>query len=250
MASTSTPRVSSEDRREQILDVAMSLFARQGFEGTTTRQLAETARVNEAIIFRHFPSKEDLYWAIIERKCQTSGRRAMLEEMLASGGSDLEVFSGIAERILRRTKRDAEITRLLLFTALERHELSDEFFRKHVAGQFELLAGYIRRRIDQGVFRRVEPVLAARSFLGMVIYFYLVEELFAGSRRSGYDPASVGRWMTELWLSGMTAKSGSRIGNGHAAASPVQKVRQNGKRATRNGQARDKRRAKVPKVLA
>ena len=48
------------------MDAAKELFARQGFEGTTTRQIAERARVNEAIIFRHFPSKEDLYWAISE----------------------------------------------------------------------------------------------------------------------------------------------------------------------------------------
>src|SRR5438270_8554947 len=100
MATPSAPaRVPAEDRRQQILDVAMSLFARQGFEGTTTREIAEMARVNEAIIFRHFPTKEDLYWAIIERKCQNSGRRAMLMEILAHGGSDLDVFSGIAERI-------------------------------------------------------------------------------------------------------------------------------------------------------
>lgn len=244
MASTSsTPRVSSEDRREQILDVAMSLFARQGFEGTTTRQLAESARVNEAIIFRHFPSKEDLYWAIIERKCQTSGRRAMLQQMLAGGGSDLEVFSGIAERILRRSKRDADITRLLLYTALERHELSDEFFRKHVAGQFELLADYVQRRIDEGAFRPVDPLLAARSFLGMVIYYYLVEELFIGSRRSDFDPAQVGGWMAELWLSGMVVRTTARNGNKReAAAAPG---RQNGKRAAGDR----KRAAKLAKVL-
>jgi len=241
-SSSSTPRVSSEDRREQILDVAMSLFARQGFEGTTTRQLAETARVNEAIIFRHFPSKEDLYWAIIERRCQTSGRRAILQEELASGGTDLEVFTGIAGRILRRDQHDADITRLLLFTALERHELSDEFFRKHVAGQFELLAQYIQRRIDEGAFRPLDPLLAARSFLGMVIYYYLVEELFSSSSPNDYDPEIVGRWMAELWLSGMKVRANSRngTGNGHGAG------RSNGKSAAR----RNGKPAKDSKVLA
>src|SRR5437016_4267685 len=168
MAVASPVRISSPDRREQILDVAMELFARLGFRGTTTRAIAETARVNEAIIFRHFPTKEDLYWAIIERKIQTSGRRGMMQETLAAGGTDLEIFSAIAERILRRTRQDADITRLLLFTALERHELSEEFFRKHVAGQFELLAAYVRRRIAAGAFREVDPELAARSFLGML----------------------------------------------------------------------------------
>ena len=43
------------------MQVAMELFARQGYQGTTTRQISERAHVNEALIFRHFPRKEDLY---------------------------------------------------------------------------------------------------------------------------------------------------------------------------------------------
>ena len=62
MASAVAPvRHSAADRRQQILQAAMGLFARRGFNGTTTREIARRARVNEAIIFRHFPSKEDLY---------------------------------------------------------------------------------------------------------------------------------------------------------------------------------------------
>src|SRR5579864_4625958 len=129
MAASPAVRVSAENRKEQILNVAMALFARQGFEGTTTRQIAEMARVNEAIIFRHFPTKEDLYWAIIEQRCQTVGRRRMIQQTLDAGVDDVEIFASIAEAFLRRTRQDANITRLLLFTALERHELADEFFR-------------------------------------------------------------------------------------------------------------------------
>jgi len=44
------------------------LFARQGFKATTTRQIAQQARINEAIIFRHFPHKEDLDWTIIDQQ--------------------------------------------------------------------------------------------------------------------------------------------------------------------------------------
>ena len=70
VAPVATPqtRFSSADRREQILDVATGLFAQQGFRGTTTKLIAEKSGVTEALIFRHFPSKEELYWAVIERK--------------------------------------------------------------------------------------------------------------------------------------------------------------------------------------
>ena len=56
------------DRRQDILTAAMQLFAKKGFRGTTTRDLATHADVNEAIIFRHFNNKEELYSAILECK--------------------------------------------------------------------------------------------------------------------------------------------------------------------------------------
>jgi AcrR family transcriptional regulator len=212
MAATVATRIPAEDRREQILNVAMSLFARHGFEGTTTRQIAELARVNEAIIFRHFPSKEDLYWAIIRRKCNHEGRTRMLEERIAAGGSDLEIFSSIAEQMLSRSRVDENITRLLLFTALERHELSQEFFQTFVAEQYEMVARYIRRRVQQGAFRNVDATLAARGFLGMVIYHYLIQELFGGKRQADYDAGEVGRELAELWLRGVVADPKRRNG--------------------------------------
>lgn len=229
MASTLTARVPAEDRKEQILNVAMSLFARRGFEGTTTRQIAEMAHVNEAIIFRHFPSKEDLYWAIIRRKCTHTGRARMIEERIALGGSDIEIFSSIAGQMLARSRVDENITRLLLFTALERHELSQEFFQNFVAQQYEALARYIRRRVLEGAFRDVDPTLAARGFLGMVIYHYLVQELFGGKRQRDYDPAAAGEMLAELWLRGMVAAPKRRNGtNGFHS-----------KRAARTARARD-----------
>src|ERR687896_460399 len=66
-----TGRMTGEARRQQLIDVAIRLFSRKGFRGTTTKEIALAARVNEAIIFRHFPTKEDLYAATLDFKaCQ------------------------------------------------------------------------------------------------------------------------------------------------------------------------------------
>ena len=73
---TTGPRRTAQDRWQQIVDAATELFALQGFRGTTTRQIADTARVNEAIIFRHFGRKEGLYRAVIERECLAGGKMA------------------------------------------------------------------------------------------------------------------------------------------------------------------------------
>ena len=54
--------------REKILETAIELFAEKGFNGTTTKEIAEAAEVNESLIFRHFSTKRELYKAIIEKK--------------------------------------------------------------------------------------------------------------------------------------------------------------------------------------
>src|SRR4051795_3080789 len=62
-------RLDSEERRKAIIDAALPLFARKGFAGTTTKELAEAAGVSEALIFKHFPSKAALYAEILQSGC-------------------------------------------------------------------------------------------------------------------------------------------------------------------------------------
>lgn len=195
-------RIRGEDRRQQILQVAMQLFAHQGFEGTTTRQIAEKAGVNEAIIFRHFPHKEELYWAVIEDKCRHGSRRKELEARLKAGASDDELFAAIAEDILRRNAEDSSLSRLLLFSALENHRLSHEFFHKYVADFYAVLATHIRERMREGKFRDVDPLLAARGFVGMVFYHHLTQDIF-GPPNSKWDIKKVSRMLADIWLRGM-----------------------------------------------
>lgn len=61
----STPKLSSEERREAIIKAVRKLFAEKGFHGTTTRELARAAGVSEALLFKHFPNKEALYSAMM-----------------------------------------------------------------------------------------------------------------------------------------------------------------------------------------
>lgn len=211
-------RLSALDRRRQIMRTASALFARRGYRGTTTREIAERAGINEALLFRHFPSKEKLYWTIIEEQCAARGRRGKINEILETGGSDYEIFAAIAREILTRTARDTELTRLLWFTALESHTLSRRFFRTYVAVYYEALAEYIRRRASEGAFCNVDPLISARGFLGMVVYHFLVQELFGGDKYQKFDPASVAETLAGIWLNGMqktpiTANTNGR--NGH-----------------------------------
>ena len=59
-----TPKLSGRERREAIIKAVRRVFVEKGFHGTTTRELAKAAGVSEALLFKHFPSKEALYSAI------------------------------------------------------------------------------------------------------------------------------------------------------------------------------------------
>ena len=59
-------RLTAEARREAIVEAVRDVFAEKGFDGTTTRELAKAAGVSEALLYKHFPSKESLYAAMLE----------------------------------------------------------------------------------------------------------------------------------------------------------------------------------------
>jgi AcrR family transcriptional regulator len=63
---SNAPRLTAEARREAIVEAVRDVFAEKGFDGTTTRELAKAAGVSEALLYKHFPSKESLYAAMLE----------------------------------------------------------------------------------------------------------------------------------------------------------------------------------------
>ena len=215
---TPMPRLTSSDRKKQILEVATELFGRHGFDGVTTRQIADGAGITEAMVFRHFATKDDLYWEVLSCKSAPDEVKKRLEERLQTDVEPLEIFTAIARYVLNRNMQDPAKSRLLLFSALENHRLSQRFFKTYMSEWYELLASYIRRQMEEGKFRKVDPVLAARGFVGMVFHHYLVQELFGGGKYQSYDVEEVAQTMAELWLNGIcepehelqTTLSGSR----------------------------------------
>jgi AcrR family transcriptional regulator len=207
-------RVSAADRREQILGVARQLFAKQGFRGTTTRQIADQAQVNEAILFRHFRSKEALYWAVLDELSRQRNNRgnlqALISERSRSNGTpeaDEKFFAAVAEGLLERSRRDPNFIRLFLFSALERHSLSQRFFRTYTTVYWDLLAKYIRGRMRAGEFKTTNPLLAARSFIGMVGHYNIMHSLLGPGKYPDYSDRLVSKTLARIWLGGMRTKN-------------------------------------------
>lgn len=209
-------RLAAPDRKKRIIDAAMKLFSEQGFDGTSTRQIAEAAGINEALIFRHFKTKEELYWSVLEDRIERRGRNRRIREMLDSGGEMRQVLVSIAEAMLDRTADDSAVTRLLFYSALRNPELSDRFFQTYAHQQFELLADFLEQGICEGTLRAVDPMVAARSFMGMIIYHYLVHELFGGGKLKSLETRELAEEVTDLFLGGIVAKK-QRGANGDRA---------------------------------
>jgi AcrR family transcriptional regulator len=169
-------KASGQERQAGIIAAAASLFAERGFTGTTTKEIARAARCSEALVFKHFPTKRALYAAILAEKAPFSELLAAVDEA-AQKRDDARVFTLIASYRIRRGA-DPTLLRLLLFSALEGHELSKMFFRNQHRVFYDYLANYIERRIHEGAFRPVDPLLAARSFMGMLAHHRLLHEIF------------------------------------------------------------------------
>ena len=181
--------MTGDARREQILDTAVELFSQHGFRGTTTKQIAQAAGVSEAMVFRHFATKDELYGAIIHNKaCSVGGARFPWEgnaELQAAikKKDDALVFYQIGISALEKHQTDITFMRLLIHSALEEHELADRFFNEFVSQAYEFIGGYIAARQNDGAMRDVNPRVVVRAFIGMLMHHSLNNILWDKQRR-------------------------------------------------------------------
>jgi AcrR family transcriptional regulator len=205
------PRMTAQDRRQQIIDVALKLFSEKGFRGTTTKEIALAAGINEAIIFRHFATKSDLYAAIIDQKASSSYFQAVHKSFKEAEetGDDRKLFQAVAFNLLEFHENDNTAMRVLLYSALERHELAESIYRNHISKVHGQLADHVKTRMNEGVFRRVDPMIAVRGFIGMVISHVLHKKFF---QYEGYEILKItnrrlAESLTDIFLASMTNRN-------------------------------------------
>jgi TetR/AcrR family transcriptional regulator len=191
--------------RDRILETSIELFAERGFNGTTTKEIAERAEVNESLIFRHFSTKRELYGAIIERKIdEEPGIEMPLHEHKDSKDVRL-IFTAIAERMFDKCGKDSSFIRLLHFSALEGHELSDMFFDTYVEYVNTLLCDYIEKRVKDKTFKKVNPLYASQAFIGMIVNHIIERELFGAKNRKKTNENEVIETFVSIFLDGIKA---------------------------------------------
>lgn len=161
-------RLTAADRRKQILAIAATLFARRGFAGVTIKDIADACSINQAMLYRHFPSKEMLYLGVVEDKIEHLQIHAFLEQ-LEPNLSIGELLKALAFHILSIGSRDPEINRLLLFGTLQGSPEARALFRAWRQPFVDFLQKELKERVEQGDLRSIDTHITARSFIGMVM---------------------------------------------------------------------------------
>jgi AcrR family transcriptional regulator len=126
-------RLTSEERRERIIEAARQIFSEKGFHGTTTKELAQKAAVSEALIFQHFPSKDAIYSAMLAscRKNASFSEAYKLLELQPSTSTLAVMLHFIATRIVFGDE-DARMSHRLLLRSLSENGSFAKVIFKHV----------------------------------------------------------------------------------------------------------------------
>jgi len=203
-------RMKRVDRRQQLIDVAVKFFSEFGFQGTSTKSIAEAAGITEAVIYRHFATKKDLYSAILDSKLKQAGAPEWMGELrrLADANEDQLLFRSVAGQILKSFREDPDFQRLLFRASLEGHEMSALLNAKIGLPVYEFLRDYVARRQAEGAFWKCDPGIAVFALIGLPTYFAIVTRLF-GIRIVKASQSDVLDTATSLFLNGIiVGKSG------------------------------------------
>lgn len=197
-------RMSGEQRRQHFIDAALRLFSSSGFRGTSTRAIAGAAGVSEALLFRHFPSKADLYAAILQQKARESGFSARLETLrrLTRRGDDWALVQYVVRAILTSYQRDPDFERLMLHAALEGHELASTSRQLFGEPSFALLRDFVIQRQQAGAFRQGDPALLVFALVALPVYFSMAHRLL-GMQLANASDRSAADLFTRTVLDGV-----------------------------------------------
>lgn len=198
-------RLTHGARCTQVIEAAICLFAQNGFQGTKTKEIAEAAGINEALIFRDFHSKEKLYCAILEYASSRINAERWIEELTppADARDDQGLFSGLAMLFFESFGREPNLFRVMLYSALEQHELARRFRERQIEPLENFIEDYIRRRQREGAFRPGDCRFLARSFLNMCYHQVLLQVLFDSGTDAVRADADAARAFACVFLDGV-----------------------------------------------
>lgn len=205
-------------RSEKILGAAAQLFARQGYHGTSTREIARLAEVNENTLFRHFEHKEDIFCSALRSQIAALRPKWDLLRELKAGESLGIVLPKILEHLAETASYKPEIIRLIAVAFVELQGKAETICRDLISPLFSEITQYLAVGVEKGEVVDVDPSFLAASLMSMVLVQPQLSKLIGVTREAEHesrDPVSLYNkfWFVVLSprpsISSTTATSGT-----------------------------------------
>ncbi len=202
MIATPAPKPEIETRT-RILQAAQRLFARQGYDGTTTRDLAQAAGVAEGTLFRHFSNKKAI---LLEIAIQ--GWVDILTDLLTEL-SEMGSYRDIAQVMRRRMMslhRNSDRLRICFMEAQFHPELRDRIQADVIDKMTSVAEAFFQTAMDRGVYRPMNPKIVAQVFLGMFVISGFSQTTIVEPDASPQSMREMAEGMADIFLYGVLAK--------------------------------------------
>ncbi len=162
-----------EERPQQILDAALSVFAEHGIDGAKLEEIAARAGVSKGTIYLYFPSKEELFRAVIRQKIGPLIANADLL-VAAEGTAEQQMRAYLAHQweCLGREESEGWI-RLVVFELHKYPDLAAFHWDEIVSQSNRILGDIIQRGVASGEFRATETIATARMIKALILMHVL-----------------------------------------------------------------------------
>ncbi|OBQ33520.1 MAG: TetR family transcriptional regulator [Anabaena sp. MDT14b] len=198
-----SPPSSETQTRTRILQAAQRLFAAKGFEGTTTRDLAQTAGVAEGTLFRHFANKKAILVEVA-----TSGWVDLLTDLLTEL-SEMGSYKAIAQVMCRRMwnlQKNADIMRVCFMEVQFHPDLRDRIQTEVIDKMTAVAEAFFQTAIDKGIYRQMDAKLGAKVFLGLFAIAGFSDNTLIEPNASPQEMQKMAEGLADIFLNGVLAK--------------------------------------------
>jgi AcrR family transcriptional regulator len=198
-----SPPSSEAQTRTRILQAAQKLFAAKGFEGTTTRELAQTAGVAEGTLFRYFDNKKAILVEVA-----TSGWVDILTDLLTEL-SEMGSYKAIAQVMRRRMwnlQKNADIMRVCFMEVQFHPDLRDRIQTEVIDKMTAVAEAFFQTAIDKGIYRQMDAKLGAKVFLGLFAIAGFSDNTLIDPNASPQEMQKMAEGLADIFLNGVLAK--------------------------------------------
>jgi len=193
-----TPK--SSVRGDKILQAAGKLFARQGYYGTSTREIARLAGVSENTLFRHFKNKEELFWASLRSYSAGLKFRQDVQRGITQCDSPEAVFPKLIEMLADTVSYRPELLRLIAVAFIELHTKADEFCSEYLSPVFSTINHYLEMNIKGGKIRNLDPTILTSALMMTVLTHPGIYNLIDGNKPVYSNSLEAHRAYAKFWL--------------------------------------------------